>query len=180
LNSVQDFSDMVPKDEDLVQLDVLRFRPNIIGKPILFSAHHLCCPIHTSFRRSLHLKTDFLTVTGAAAYDEETWARVRLEPSKMSNPEIRNAALLHVSCRTTRCKLPNVDQANGFRHRVEPDRSLRAHRAVDAGAPLKGCLGMQLTPLFENVDGGEGEREAWVGVGMDVVVEERGKHVVLP
>jgi hypothetical protein len=56
-----------------------------------------------------------------------------------------------------------------------------------------GCLGMQLTPLFE-VDNtptyrpgsgllGDDEtddgRSAWVAVGMTVDVEERGEHVYI-
>jgi len=46
--------------------------------------------------------------------------------------------------------MPNVDPVTGDRHPREPDHSLRTKRAVDAGAPNMGCLGMQLTPLFED------------------------------
>jgi hypothetical protein len=46
--------------------------------------------------------------------------------------------------------MPNVDPVTGDRHPREPDHSLRTKRAVDAGAPKMGCLGMQLTPLFED------------------------------
>ncbi|KAK7750367.1 hypothetical protein SLS62_007666 [Diatrype stigma] len=150
LPSLRDFSSQVPKDQELQDLDVLRFRPNII-------------------------------VSGAPAYDEETWKQIRLKPGDSG---LFSDAVFHVSCRTVRCKMPNVNQTTGLRHPVEPDKSLRTLRAVDEGAPRMGCLGMQLTPLFgssgaggEEVD--EEERTSWVGVGMEVVVEERGEHVYI-
>ncbi|KAI2624259.1 hypothetical protein GGR54DRAFT_568287 [Hypoxylon sp. NC1633] len=140
LNSMQAFSEEVPKDDTLKELDVLRFRPNII-------------------------------LSGASAYDEETWKQVRLKPGSSG---LYNDTVFHVSCRTVRCKMPNVDPANGFRHPREPDKSLRAKRAVDEGAPLSGCLGMQLTPLFDASLGED--REGWIAVGMAIEVEERGDH----
>ena len=73
--------------------------------------------------------------------------------------------------------MPNVDQENGIRHPVEPDRSLRKLREVDAGARLMGCLGMQLTPLFDEATGPE--LESWVEVGMEVAVLERGEHLYI-
>ena len=73
--------------------------------------------------------------------------------------------------------MPNVDPANGVRHPTEPDKSLRAKRAVDEGAPLNGCLGMQLTPLFDPSLGED--REAWIAVGMTVEVEQTGNHVYI-
>ena len=76
------------------------------------------------------------------------------------------------------CKLPNVDPDTGFRHPVEPDKSLRKHREVDEGAKLMGCLGMQLTPLFSKTDSPE-DLESWVEVGMTVDVLERGSHVYI-
>lgn len=88
--------------------------------------------------------------------------------------------------------MPNVDPGTGDRHPREPDRSLRALRAVDKGSPLNGCLGMQLTPLFEVDDeaakSGSGllgdddpddGRSAWIAVGMTVDVEERGEHLYI-
>jgi len=68
-----------------------------------------------------------------------------------------------------------VDQDTGFRHPVEPDRSLRKYREVDEGAPHKGCLGVQMTPLFDKTDDAE-TMESWIEVGMDVEVLERGSH----
>lgn len=71
--------------------------------------------------------------------------------------------------------MPNVDPDTGFRHAVEPDKSLRKHREVDEGAPGGGCLGMQLTPLFDQTDDPEA-MESWVEVGMKVEVLQRGSH----
>ncbi len=73
------------------------------------------------------------------------------------------------------CKLPNVDQDTGTRHPVEPDRTLRAHRDIDDGAPNMGCLGMQLTPLFDRTDRPE-HMEITLDLGMSVDVLERGPH----
>ncbi|KAK4151259.1 hypothetical protein C8A00DRAFT_17311 [Chaetomidium leptoderma] len=108
-------------------------------------------------------------------YDEETWKKVRFTPGSSSK---REASTFHVSCRTVRCKLPNVDQDSGVRHAVEPDRALRKYREVDEGAKHKGCLGMQMTPLFSKTDSPE-DLESWVEVGMSVEVLERGNHVYI-
>ncbi|KAK6957797.1 hypothetical protein Daesc_000586 [Daldinia eschscholtzii] len=143
LSSLQAFSSEVPKDDNLKELDVLRFRPNII-------------------------------LSGAEAYDEETWKQIRLKPGSSG---FYNDFVFHVSSRTVRCKMPNVDPATGVRHPTEPDKSLRSKRAVDEGAPLSGCLGMQLTPLFDPSLGED--REGWIAVGMTVEVEQRGQHVYI-
>lgn len=72
--------------------------------------------------------------------------------------------------------MPNVDPDTGTRHPVEPDRSLRRFREVDEGAKLKGCLGMQMTPLFDKADLPD-DLESWVEVGMSVEVLDRGTHL---
>lgn len=88
--------------------------------------------------------------------------------------------------------MPNVDQDTGFRHPVEPDRSLRKYRDVDPGIKGVGCLGMQLTPLFRDptTTTTEAESEAvigspanydmvmesWIEVGMDIEVLTQGSH----
>ncbi|EQB57013.1 MOSC domain-containing protein [Colletotrichum gloeosporioides Cg-14] len=145
LSSLQQFDSEVPKDEELTQLDVRRFRSNII-------------------------------VAGAPAYDEESWKHITFTQgtSKITAP-----AKFQVSCRTVRCKLPNVDPATGIRHKVEPDRSLRKLRDVDEGAPKMGCLGMQLCPLFDGTTDRVEFMQAWIEVGMDVSVEQRGEHVYI-
>ncbi|ORY63245.1 MOSC domain-containing protein [Pseudomassariella vexata] len=145
LNSFQQFNSEVPKDADLKQLDVRRFRPNILKN----------------------------TVSCSETYDEETWKRIRC---KSGTSGLYNDAVFQISCRTVRCKLPNVDPVTGIRHPIEPDKSLRKLRSVDEGAPFKGCLGMQATPLFEE-GASEEEMEGWIGVGMTIEVEQRGEHV---
>lgn len=113
-------------------------------------------------------------VTGVPAYDEENWKSVRFSPGSSS---LTADADFHVSCRTVRCKLPNVDPEDGTRHRNEPDRSLRRYRNVDSGAPLSGCLGMQLCPMFEDAETSEeDDLRSWLEVGMDVDVLLRGEH----
>ncbi|KAL8298515.1 hypothetical protein RB600_003167 [Gaeumannomyces tritici] len=113
------------------------------------------------------------TVNGTPAYEEEKWKAIRFlpEPDTPLDP-----VDFHVSCRTVRCKLPNVDQDLGVRHAVEPDKSLRRHRNVDEGAPLSGCLGMQMTPTFKKAGGRVLEMESTVAIGMSVKVLETGPH----
>ncbi|KAK4176696.1 hypothetical protein QBC36DRAFT_328673 [Triangularia setosa] len=145
LSSIRDFGAKITKDDALEQdLDARRFRANIIvdGED-----------------------------NNNPPYDEETWKKVRFEKSPTSEAEGKSSSF-HVSCRTVRCKMPNVDQDSGYRHPAEPDRSLRKLRDVDEGARLKGCLGMQLTPLFDD----EKKLESWVEVGMGVEVLEKGSH----
>lgn len=144
LSSIQEFSKEVPKDQDMKQLDVRRFRANLI-------------------------------LSGAPAYDEETWKQIRLKPGSSG---LYTEVFLNISCHTVRCKMPNIDQDSGARHPVEPDKSLRTLRNVDEGAPLSGCLGMQATPLFDQGLSDE-DRTGWVAVGMTVEVEQRGDHVYI-
>ncbi|KAG6067902.1 hypothetical protein E4U33_005170 [Claviceps sp. LM78 group G4] len=112
-----------------------------------------------------------LLVSGLPEYDEDDWKSVRFRRSGM--PE--ESSVFTVTCRTVRCKLPNVDPATGVRHSVEPDRSLRKYRQIDDGAPRMGCLGMQLCPVFPNTDTPE-QLESYVEAGMDVEVLKRGPH----
>ena len=82
---------------------------------------------------------------------------------------------------TRRCKLPNVNPDTGFRHPVEPDRALRKNREVDEGAKGMGCLGMQLTPLYDKTDRVEGgSMEGWLEVGMGIEVLKTGEHRYIP
>ncbi|KAI1809617.1 MOSC domain-containing protein [Poronia punctata] len=117
-----------------------------------------------------------MILSGSPAYDEETWKKACFKPGSSG---LRNDAVFHVSCRTVRCKMPNVDPETGERHPREPDHSLRTRRDVDPGAPKYGCLGMQLTPLFEKEEDAD-ERYTWLAVGMTVNVEERGEHIYIP
>jgi uncharacterized protein YcbX len=135
-----------------------------------------------------------LKVDGAESYDEDTWKSIRVQAAPTGkSPD----STFHVSCRTVRsvhsypdnsgdegsstddddrCKMPNVDQDTGFRHSVEPDKSLRKLRNVDEGAPHQGCLGMQMTPLFDKAGSPE-DMVGWLEVGMAVKVLGRGQHL---
>ncbi|KAH7030925.1 uncharacterized protein B0I36DRAFT_116100 [Microdochium trichocladiopsis] len=116
-------------------------------------------------------------------YSEETWRKIRFTRGASS---LHREFVASVCCRTTRCKLPNVDPVTGFRHAVEPDKSLRTHRTVDEGAPLKGCMGMQMVPLFDDIFATStpgtvtsSDLYGWVGAGMEIVVDEAGNHMII-
>ncbi|KAF8863238.1 hypothetical protein BDZ45DRAFT_137667 [Acephala macrosclerotiorum] len=101
-----------------------------------------------------------LIITGPDAFHEDTWRKIKIGYYEYD-----------VSCRTTRCKLPNLDQVTGERHPTEPDRTLRSFRNVDEGAgPNVGCLGMQMVPL---------SKESQVRVGDEITVLEVGDHSVI-
>ncbi|OBT47703.1 hypothetical protein VE00_02209 [Pseudogymnoascus sp. WSF 3629] len=101
-----------------------------------------------------------IIVTGPEPYAEDTWKRVRIGSYEFA-----------ISCRTARCKLPNVDPISGEVHASEPDRTLRRLRNVDAGAgKYVGCLGMQVVPI---------SKESAMDVGDEVVPLEYGEHVYI-
>lgn len=80
--------------------------------------------------------------------------------------------LYHVSSRTARCALPNVDPATGARdHSHQPYSAMAAYRRIDAGAGVYPCLGMQVTPMF---DGGLGGVRKGRGEGGGEEEEEGG------
>ncbi|KAH0536143.1 hypothetical protein FGG08_006965 [Glutinoglossum americanum] len=79
-----------------------------------------------------------IIITGPKRYDEDSWKKIRI-----------GSYQYHVSCRATRCKLPNVDQESGVKHTSEPDRTLRSFRCIDEGARMNACMGMQMVPYAE-------------------------------
>jgi uncharacterized protein YcbX len=98
-----------------------------------------------------------LIITGPEAYHEDSWRRIKIGYYEYD-----------VSCRTARCKMPNVDQVTGDRHPSEPDHTLRTFRAVDPGTgPNVGCLGMQMVPLA---------KESALRVGDEITVLYVGEH----
>ncbi|KAI9779257.1 MAG: hypothetical protein M1839_007509 [Geoglossum umbratile] len=99
-----------------------------------------------------------IIITGPKPYDEDSWKKVRI-----------GVYQYHVSCRTTRCKLPNTDQESGVRHPSEPDRTLRSFRCIDKGAK-SACLGMQMVSAAELSE---------IRVGDTIHVDERGDHYFL-
>lgn len=100
-----------------------------------------------------------IIITGPEAYDEDDWKMIKI-----------GNELYFVSSRTSRCKLPNVDPITGVKNAVEPDKTMRGFRTIDAGAPNKACLGMQMVPASE-----EGE----ISVGDCIKVLQRGEYFFL-
>ncbi|KAJ4164543.1 hypothetical protein LMH87_006213 [Akanthomyces muscarius] len=115
-----------------------------------------------------------IIVSGLPEYDEDDWRSVQFKAVSRQDAD----SLFDVSCRTVRCKLPNVDPATGIRHKVEPDYALRHYREIDAGAPKKGCMGMQMCPLF-SPDVASHNLKSRIRVGMEISVLKRGAHHAL-
>lgn len=89
-----------------------------------------------------------IIVQGPEAFAEDYWKRILIRPAGLES--VANAGVeIHVSCRTMRCKLPNVDPDTGLRHASEPDRTLKSYRRVDPGDPTNACLGMQCVPAVQ-------------------------------
>lgn len=146
LASVHDLSSRLAPGT--LPLDVLRFRPNIIitGPQAYDEDDWKLINIGKKFR-----------VTGSQAYAEDDWKMIKF------NRESR----FIVCSRTSRCKLPNVHPITGVRDAIEPDKTMRSFRTIDAGAPNKACLGMQMVPASE---------ESEISVGDCVEVLKKGEH----
>lgn len=100
-----------------------------------------------------------LAVLGPAPYDEDDWTFVRVGEEDF-----------HVSCRTTRCKLPTNDPDTGvLGSDVQPYSYLMKNRDIDEGAPKSGCLGMMMVPTKAAVG-------STIKVGDDIEVLRKGKH----
>jgi uncharacterized protein YcbX len=102
-------------------------------------------------------------ITGPPAFHEDTWTKARIVSQSNSS-----SGDMHISCRTTRCKLPNVDPKTGEADRNEPLTTLRGYRIIDEGSK-SACLGMMVTPL------GDGDIE----VGDHIELLETGDHFFL-
>lgn len=101
-----------------------------------------------------------LIITGPDAYLEDSWRRIKIGYYEYD-----------VSCRTARCRMPNVDQVTGERHTSEPDKTLRSFRVIDEGTgPNIGCLGVQMVPI---------SKESALRVGDEVTVLEVGEHTYI-
>ncbi len=97
-----------------------------------------------------------IIITGPDVYAEDDWKRIKIGEFEY-----------HVCCRTARCRLPNVDPITGVRDAVEPYKLLRSYRAIDEGAGLNACLGMQMVPASV---------ESVVSVGDSIELLETGEH----
>ncbi|XEV04403.1 hypothetical protein FSHL1_009690 [Fusarium sambucinum] len=127
-------------------------------------------------------------ITGAAAFDEETWKRCRISP--MEKDAKRVPPTLSVVCRTSRCTMPNVNPTSGKfdtdtpgsdkkRGRAQPSTTLVQHRTVEDGNPKAlGYIGMHCVPedasLPEATDSPKG---LYIRVGDEIEVLERGLHL---
>jgi uncharacterized protein YcbX len=98
-----------------------------------------------------------LYITGPPAFSEDNWAKARI-----------GECTYHISCRTTRCKLPNVDPETAIADRNEPGTTMRKYRVIDKGSQ-SACLGMQVTPLTKGV----------VEVGDEIELLDKGEHFFL-
>ena len=110
-------------------------------------------PTHPNHLNALRFRAN-VYITGPQAFDEDDWTKARI-----------GSGIYHISCRTTRCKLPNVDPETAIVDRNEPGTTMRKYRIIDKGSQSP-CLGMQVTPLTE------GE----IKVRDKVEVLERGEH----
>lgn len=95
-------------------------------------------------------------LSGPPAFEEDAWKRISLGDKEY-----------YTSCRTVRCKMPNVDQDTGIRHFAEPDRTMRKYRCIDEGNKLNACFGMQVVPAAE---------KGFIRVGDSITVLETGEH----
>ncbi|CBX90833.1 hypothetical protein IAQ61_002310 [Plenodomus lingam] len=140
----------------------------------LASVHHLAANIdkqkqskyvwqnHYTLLNALRFRAN-MYVTGPPAFDEDNWTKARISRSETTGG--KTSVDLHISCRATRCKLPNVDPETGLTDRNEPLTTMRKYRIIDQGNPNP-CLGMHVTPLEKGL----------VGVGDIVEILEKGEH----
>ncbi|TGZ82522.1 MOSC-domain-containing protein [Ascodesmis nigricans] len=97
-----------------------------------------------------------IIVEGPDAYNEDDWKVLEIGSHKY-----------HASCRTVRCKLPNVDPETGIRNPNEPDVTMRKYRTIDPGHKTGACMGLQMVPF---------DTQGIIKVGDKVTVLERGEH----
>ena len=136
-----------PSPEDLGYTSVIGFADSYPLHVInLASVHDLAARQHAQAPRlsALQFRPN-VYVTGPEVYAEDDWKRVRI-----GNGEY------YVACRTTRCKLPNVNQRTGVVdegvkevREAEPEAAMRKTRRIDQGAKLKACMGMMMVPAAE-------------------------------
>ncbi|KAF2437819.1 hypothetical protein P171DRAFT_526604 [Karstenula rhodostoma CBS 690.94] len=121
----------------------------------LASIHDVSSRVPARFRplNALRYRPN-IVFTGPPAFEEDSWKKARF-----------GSLTLDISCRTTRCKLPNVDPLTGIADRNEPATTMRKYRVVDQGSKAA-CLGMQVTPLDEGI----------LSVGEKIEILATGEH----
>ncbi|KAA8648799.1 hypothetical protein EYZ11_011382 [Aspergillus tanneri] len=130
-------------------------------------------------------------ITGAPAYEEETWMRYRILPKGNNNPQPRAdvAPTLSVVCRTSRCTMPNVNVDTGIfdtdippphkkKGKPQPSATLVEFRTVEMGnGAALGYLGMHCVPEDASLKEAEAQKMGlYVEVGDEIEVLERGVH----
>ena len=130
-------------------------------------------------------------ISGAPAYEEESWKRCRIVPkAALPRPRAKVAPCLSVVCRTSRCTMPNVnietgtfeadlplaDKKNG---KPQPSTTLVAHRMVESqNKSALGYLGMQCVPEDRDLQEARNQEQGlYVEVGDEIEVLERGVHL---
>ncbi|KAH8817023.1 hypothetical protein F5884DRAFT_778232 [Xylogone sp. PMI_703] len=130
-------------------------------------------------------------ITGAPAYDEETWKRYRILPKSTSmEPRADIAPTLSVVCRTSRCTMPNVDPNTGIfdtsipppdkkKGKPEPSTTLVEYRTVETGnKQALGYIGMHCVPEDPSLNVAKEQKLGlYVDVGDEIEVLERGVHL---
>ena len=128
-------------------LSVRRFRANIIIQGPDAYAEDSWKRIRVVSRDRGRRKTKHcLTSADLSKKKEQEEQQQPVNRKEEEGEEEEDAIEIYTSCRTVRCRLPNVDPDTGIRHPAEPDRTLKSFRRIDAGDPNNACLGMQLVP----------------------------------
>lgn len=130
-------------------------------------------------------------LTGAPAFEEETWKRYRILPKIVNTqPRARMTPHLSVVCRTSRCTIPNVDPNKGAfdadipppdkkRGKPQPSTTLVKNRTVETGNKAAlGYIGMHCVPEDWSLAEAKGRKPGlFVEVGDEIDVLERGEHL---
>ncbi|EGX91187.1 MOSC domain containing protein [Cordyceps militaris CM01] len=161
LSSVRALESKIRRDADIDRLDCRRFRPNIV-------------------------------VSGLPEYDEDDWKSIRFKAASRKDTD----ALFDVSCRTVRQVIPlhDLEKKNTcyapqreylsmqliyrLALQMQITQCRPSYWEIDAGAPKKGCMGMQMCPLF-STDGVQDDLQSTIRVGMEIAVLKRGTHRAL-
>ncbi|KAI4716044.1 hypothetical protein E4T48_07789 [Aureobasidium sp. EXF-10727] len=133
---------------------------SIMGVPSVQQVSKTVKNLPTPHLNALRFRAN-IYLTGIPPFAEDDWKVIR-----SGNLDY------HVSCRTTRCDLPNVDPQTGIKDRAEPYKTLKQTRGyIDKGAGAHPVLGMQMVPLLKDAKGSEEIR-----VGAEMKVIKTGEH----
>jgi uncharacterized protein YcbX len=147
-------------------------------------------PIENQPMNALRFRAN-IWITGAPAFEEETWKRYSILPkSGTTKPRASVAPALSVVCRTSRCTMPNVDPGTGTfdadiptpekkRGKPQPSTTLVQYRTVETGNKAAlGYLGMHCVPEDWSLElARQQNRGLYVEVGDEIEVLERGTHL---